>query len=178
MVDEAILQMSLGKMEAVDKVEQAKDRLHTTAISLQQSRHALSSPVKQKFDELRLQLKLGRMETRDTYYQQLTKLGESVKAAEKALSDSGHEAAEDFKEAANDLFDRIYLLGFQIEMAEKRVADEIRFKRAKVKDQLHELKERIQENIEAADAITHDAVDECYIAYQEIRANLTTLFKH
>lgn len=176
-VDEMILQMDLGKMEAIDKVEQSKEKLHNITNSIIESRDSVSNPVKQKVGELQVQLKLGKMETRDAYYDQLEGLKSAIKNAKIEIRDAEHKAADEFCDASDRLLDRISILGFQVEIAEKRVADEIRSGMKKTKSSLIELKERILECMEATDQKSHETADDCHTAYTDIVSNLKTLLK-
>lgn len=90
-IDELIVQIDLGKLEAIDHVEESKKKLGVILAKLEKS---VSKPLKEKSGELRLQLHLGKMETKEAWQEQCVKIGKSVDDVSKALKDAKHEAAE------------------------------------------------------------------------------------
>jgi hypothetical protein len=87
------VQMNLGKREAIDRLEQQKqffgeglDRLKT---EVERSRGLVDTQrqaLTKAFDELRLQLSLGRAETRDLFAEQQKSLHESIAKLDKEIN--------------------------------------------------------------------------------------------
>ena len=94
-LNELKLQAKLGKVEAADYLEEKKHEFSGFIDDTKENLKEVTGPAKtkaevihQSLDELKLQLKLGRMESRDAYAEQKGKI---------ASVEESHEAWENMK---------------------------------------------------------------------------------
>ncbi len=109
--DELKLQMALGKAEAVDFLEEQKEQFKGRIDSTKDlvERNPLfdsetTDSLKGRLDELRLQLALGKMETRETLAEQREKIGQSIDAVKDGVAPL-RETAGDAVSEFTELFD-------------------------------------------------------------------------
>lgn len=177
-VEDLIVQLDLGRKEAVDQVEQAKANLCSLVERMEQSGSQIAKPLRQSLGNLGLQLKLGKMESRDAYYEQRDRLEESIRQVEQSFREHRHDAGEEFADATRSLIDRIHLLGFQIEETEKKAGREIEAARQQVREKLVDLSGRMREEIASIEEKARSSASECRSALAGISSNLRSLFKH
>jgi hypothetical protein len=173
-IDELIVQLELGKLEAIESVEEAKRKLQT---HLDKLSHSISQPLKQEMDDLRLQLKLGKMETQDAYFKQREVIETSLDKALTAMKKVRNETAGEFHEAAHTLKDKIRLLGFNLGLGVHVAAEEAGLTKEKLKMKLKDLASTIKTNQKLAGEKARIAAEESWEAFAEIRSNLHKLFK-
>ncbi len=176
-IDECIVQTEPGKREAVDYVEESKEKLHDFLEKLTHSGKESLKPVKAKIEELQVQLKLGRMESQDAYREQREKIEQLVGNIGPAMKDSKHHAAEEFHDLSSTLSDRMHLLALNAELAGEQAKDEAEILKTETKEKLSRMKKKLQENSEQAGEKAHEAAEETKEAFADIRSNLKSLFR-
>ncbi|MDF1755087.1 MAG: hypothetical protein P1U89_20025 [Verrucomicrobiales bacterium] len=176
-IDELIVQLDLGKMEAVQKVEEAKEDLHSALNRIRRSKETAKEALQEDLGHVQLQLKLGKMESRDAYFEQKQKIEKSVHRAAQSLKKCEHHAEDEFHDAAENLIDRIHVLGFNLALAGEIAVDEVQETKAKVKAKLAGVGEELREVGDHAEASAGEVVKESKAALADIRSNLSTLFK-
>jgi hypothetical protein len=102
-LDEMRVQMSLGKADASDYLEEQKakfaDRLESAKDMVEKSPlidNDLTKSIKARMDQLKLQLALGKMETKDACREQKEKIARAI--------DSLRDTTAPLKESANEAF--------------------------------------------------------------------------
>ena len=109
--DELRLQLALGKSEAVDFFEKQKEHLKERAEAAKE--HVDKNPLIDdatkaflagRLDELRLQLALGKMETRDAIAEQQPKIEKALDSVKEGMAPLKEKAGDAFQEFS-DLFE-------------------------------------------------------------------------
>ncbi|MEZ5299910.1 MAG: hypothetical protein R3F11_04460 [Verrucomicrobiales bacterium] len=176
-VDELIVQLDLGKAEALDYAEARKADLAQLAAKVKDKVPApAASALHQKLDELRLQLALGKMESRDALAAQREKIGGAIERAKDALDPVEEDLRENFDDAAEALQATLDALAFDVTVGEAVAGDELKFQKEAVQAKLHGLKTRLHV---AANDKAHELEElgkEAREALADIRSNLRQLF--
>lgn len=177
-IDELMLQLNLGKYEAIDLVERQKDELRTVvekvraSIGEGQAVHAL----RRTLDELHLQLTLGRMETRDALAEQRGHIHQAVDAVKRESGAIESDLRHALETGAEKLLTKLDALALDLGIGKAVVEDKLSLEKDKVKADLEQLRHKIQPAIEE----TSDAIDrlghEAKSAFDDIRKSLRSLF--
>ena len=143
-IDELALQLDLGKAEAVDFVEDRKRELRDIVDQVKQAVDdgkvaggEQANSLKQSLDELRLQLALGKMESRDALSEQRQKISAAV--------DSTRECLEPVEK---DMKDRIQATGESLKTKLSALALDLGIRSAVAEEELVRQERRIQGRFE------------------------------
>lgn len=173
-IDEFVVQMALGKAEAKDDFEEIKKqfraRVHEFKLLLNDfPRHAMSPSIKQRIDELEVQLALGKAETKDQFEDQKDKLLKAINGIEAAVNKwigelensptFGHEI-EKFK--------------LKLEILRLRFS----LKKIEVKDEFKDQMSKTKEVIEKFSKKAHDKVAAQKIKYRDFSNEITQSYDH
>jgi len=174
-VEELIVQLDLGKYEAIDAVEQQKERLKSTLNQCKQSVH--SHDLQQQLDELQLQLQLGKMETKQAYLEQRGKIEDGVQVARDALHHAKYKSVEEFDDAAHSLSDKVHMLALNLGAAGLIAKEQAEEAREKVRTSLQRLAGSLQADAEWTAEKARQAGDDAQVAMKDILDNLRSLIR-
>lgn len=192
-IDELKIQLALGRAEAADYLEEqkgkfrqlvdtSKERLERNPMIDKQT----TTYLKGRLDELRLQLALGKMESREAYEQQRAKIDKaiaSVKEGAEPLKERAGDAYDEFSEVfgrAAELFRaKLGAFGLNLRKGEsEEISEEERKEKEAVEVQLELLSDQAQKSEESAPPGTMEKLgkdlDE---TYRQLRERLSNLFK-
>ncbi|MCB1231283.1 MAG: hypothetical protein KDN19_13495 [Verrucomicrobiae bacterium] len=177
-LDELIVQLSLGKAEAIDYVETHKTELSER---ITRAREALGADDKHaalrtKLDELRVQLALGRMETRDAYQAQREKIQHALDEArgewhhlEGDLRDELDERSESFKTKLN-------ALALDVGLAKEVAEDELETRKEEFVFQARRLADRFKKSKAKTTEEIESFAGEARESWDDLKDNLRRLF--
>lgn len=190
-IDELILQLSLGKNEAADFLEQQKERFHEilkdTKARIGENEKIdsnVSSKLKQQLDELRLQIELGKLESRDTLNDKRGKIEEAVSSINEDLNPLKEKAGELLSDIADT-----FLIGAEsfkaqldsylvnTELGSTLDEKEIKLKKEEAQKRLKESTEKLKPTLEDVGKQIEQATAEAKSAFNDIKENLSSLLK-
>lgn len=176
-IDELVVQLSLGKAEAADTVEHAKEAL---AEKLAAARAALTqeqahASLAAKLDHLRVQLALGRMESRDACQAQREKIHHAIEEAKEELHHLDETLREDLSEAAESLQNRLNTLALDLGLAVLVAEDELKTRKEEIAARAARLAERLKSAASSASEQSEILAREAGEAYEDIKDNLRRL---
>ena len=199
--DELRLQLALGKTEAVDFLEKQKEQLKVRAEEAKA--HVEKNPLideattnflKGRLDELRLQLALGKMETRDAVAEQQPKIEKALESVKEGMAPLREKAGDAFKEFS-DLFEhgtdffktKLDALGVNLGLNEKAEALEQEVEAAEtepnaakkqaLEKNLEELSNKAKQATELAEGELQKLGDELAASFSKIRSELAKILK-
>ncbi len=181
-VDSLIVQLNLGKREAVDFVEQHKGDfkglVETAAAAVLSGNEdsEKSAALKQKLDSLKVQLALGKMESRDALAEQREKIGSAIESTRKEWEPTQDEYREKFELAGESLQTKLDALALDVGIRTVVVEEELQMKKDQVKGELETLQKKLEPEIEKLGDSINDLADEAHKAFTGIRDNLRSLF--
>lgn len=178
-IDELILQLDLGKAEAIDHVEKRKSELRDLAKEAQDkiTHSETTAALHQKLDELKLQLALGRMESRDAVRDQREKIGSAIDGARHAFESVEHDIKSTFIDTSESLKTNLDAVALDLGLGKIIAEEELKFNKDQLKEKLHGLRQSVREKAEDADDVIAQASKDAREAFDEIRWNLRQLFK-
>lgn len=124
-LDELRLQVKLGETEAVDYIEEKKEELAEFVDQTRDHLKDVKDPEKAKekakearraLDELRLQLKLGRMESSDAYHEQKEKIESALSNTRKKLGDLRNATGDAMSKSRRSFAYRAGAFGAKLEL--------------------------------------------------------------
>jgi len=175
-VDALIVQIDLGKLEAVAGVEEQIHQLRTRIDQLGHSANeATVVALKRHIEDLQVQLKLGKMETKEAYLREREDLESKVTAARQSLSQAKHAAEEDFSEAAHSLTDKMNLLALNLGVAGILAQESVAHTKTKLRERFAQLSGTLQAEAELAGEKAHQAAADSRNALEDIFGNLRSL---
>lgn len=176
-LDELIVQLSLGKAEAIDYVETHKqdlsERIHRVRTQLGDD--ADHAGLRSKLDHLRVQLALGRMESRDTYEAQREKIHQAINDVRGEWQHLEEDLREELSEKSDSLQTKLNALALDLGLAASVAEDEIKARKddlsLKARDLADKLKHSGEETSEAVEGFLGEARE----AWDDLRDNLKRL---
>lgn len=177
-VEELIVQLDLGKSEAIDLVETQKEHLKSNLDQVKQSvtgtaAHALHK----KIDELRLQLQLGKMETREAYLDQLDKIEEALNATRRALQETKYKSAEEFNDLTHALTDKLHMLALNLGAAGVLAQEKAAETREQLRTKLQRVAGSLQGEAEWTAEKARQTAEDAHRAMDDILDNLKSLLR-
>lgn len=181
-IDEFVVQMALGKAEAKDEFEEIKKqfraRVHEFKLLLNDlPRHAMSPNIKQRIDELEVQLALGKAETKDQFEDQKNKLLKAINGIEAAVNKwigelensptFGHEI-EKFKL-------KLEILRLRFSLKKIEVKDEFKEQMAKTKKVIEKLSKKAHDKVAAQKIKYRDFSNEITQSYDHLKSAIRKL---
>lgn len=189
-IDELMLQLSLGKAEASDFIEEQKGRFKGVVDDVREkvaqaetagseAGAAKVSAVRQKLDELNVQLALGRMETREAYEEQKEKIGvaidsvrEGLKPLEEKMPEALKEAKEKFDVGAEGFKAKLDTLALNLGVGKIIAEDELALKKDELKQDLKEISSKLVDVADVAEEGMRKVGHEAMETLSEIRKKL------
>ncbi len=168
-LDELMLQLSLGKAEAADFIEEHKKHfgmlIEEVAVKVSEAGHAgeeaarvKAAEVRRRIDELKLQLALGRMESREAYEEQREQISRAIDMVRDALArmeeklpDAVVEAKERFEVGAEGFKTKLDTLALNIGVGKVIAEEEIKARKDLLKGELEGLAKRLVDVADVAE---------------------------
>ena len=177
-IDELMLQLNLGKHEAIDLIERQKGELRTVIDRIRDSL-ADAEPthkLRRTLDELRLQLALGRMESRDALAEQRGLIHQAVDSVRQESGAIQGDLRQALESGAERLLTRLDALALDLGIGKAAVEDQLTAEKDKVKADLERLQHRIQPAIDGTGEALEKLGREAKSAFDDIRKSLRGLF--
>jgi hypothetical protein len=181
-LDELAVQFALGKAEAKDKFEDIKKDFGTHIAEL---KHSLKSTVlkemvsvsKAKFEELELQLALGKAETAEAFEIQSKKILKSLQTLEDEIKEKFPQTAEtnSFNQEIEAFKLKIEILRLKFVLKQFEVKDTFKDKMRDASKVIDKLKNSAKEKLESGKEKYDDFKDEVQLAYKHLRKALDSL---
>lgn len=177
-LDELIVQLSLGKKEAVDYVETHKQDLHDR---IGHVREALGddephASLRTRLDELRVRLALGRMESRDTYAEQREKIHDAIGAARDEWHHLDHQLRNELTEKSDAFQTKLNALALDLGLAAAVAEEDLEVRKEEVTFQARRLAERVEKAAKKSGQQAEAFVKEAGEAWDDLKDNLRRLF--
>jgi len=190
-IDELILQLSLGKKEAADFLNEQKDHFKAVVEDTKDRvtenagiNDETTASLQQKLDELRLQLELGRLEGREVFEKQREKIRDAIASVESDLGpvkERSGELLEDITEAfhagAESFKAKLDAFALNADLGSMVVEEEAKLKKDELAASLKESAAKLKPAVEEAGTQMRDVVLEAREALEGVRKNLSQLFK-
>ncbi|MCB1063667.1 MAG: hypothetical protein KDN20_12185 [Verrucomicrobiae bacterium] len=178
-LDELVVQLSLGKAEAIDYVETHKHDLseRITKVSESLGDSADFANLRTKLDELRVQLALGRMESRDTYESQREKIHQAIDDACGEWHHLEEEAREELSEKSDSLKTKLNALALDLGLAAIVAEDELKVRKDEISAKAQHLAEKLTAAGHEASEEAESFVSEAREAWDDLKDNLSRLFR-
>lgn len=180
-VDELLLQANLGKAEALDFVEEHKGKfnevldLATAKLVEAPEDGEKSSQLNQKIDELKLQLALGKMESRDAYEEQRTKLESSVQNVKEVWDPLEDELKGLIETGAEALMTKLDAAALNLDLGSLVVEEEAKIQKDKIQTELKDLQRQIEPALEETKDTVETVGAELATAFTDIKDKLRQL---
>lgn len=177
-LEEFRLQVALGKAEAKDKYEEAKKifsaKLHEFHLKFNKVKDTTGKKamnLKAVFEELHLQLSLGKAETKEIYEEQLKKITKALKKFERFLRE--HKLTAELYTIIHDEIEKfkvkLEILRFQYNLKKTEIADEFEAVKAALSHKLNELIETISKKSQKAKTKGEHFREEISEAYTHLK---------
>jgi len=188
-IDELVLQLSLGKSEALDFIEQQK-QVFSEIIKDTEGRVTLSdliddektTKIRQHLGELKLQLALGRMESRDNYVEQKDRISKAIDDVQDDLaplkesaSDVLQEVLGGFQNGSESFRTKLNALALNLGIGMAVAEDEAKLHKDRLHEELQEAQTKLQPSLDEAARRAKEAGEEARDVLDGIRDNLKTL---
>lgn len=187
-LDDLEVNLSLGEEEIADAFEAQKSRMKGLLDEATKKVEGLemgekTKGMQQKIDELRLQLALGRAETRDAMEAQRKNLASSLHQVESEyakVKDAAGDKAKEMSSSMGDGLDRfktqldMFRLHFHLGQAEAK--EEMEEKRNELKEKVRSMKASISEKTEEAEDKWDGIGEELGEAYGHFKSALSKMF--
>lgn len=177
-VDELLVQLNLGKREAIDYVEDHKEQLRGL---VDRARGSLESGettrhLRQKLDELRLQLALGRMESRDALQDQRGKIQGAIEEVRHEWEPIEADLRETLESSSDALKTKLDALALDLGIGKIVAEEKLGLEKDRIRFELEQLRHKIQPALEeTGDALEHLG-REAKSTFDDIRRSLRGLF--
>ncbi len=181
-LDELAVQLALGKAEAKDKFEEVKKEFRTQVSEL---KHKFASSVMQemvnvskaKFEELELQLALGRADTADAFDEQSKKILNSLQALENEIKGKFKQSIEvdSFSQEIEAFKLKVEILRLKFLLKKFEVKDSFKEKMNDASRVIDKLKTSAKEKLGSGKEKYDDFKDEVQLAYKHLRKALESL---
>ena len=189
-IDELRLQIHLGKAEAEDFIEEHKgkfsDFLGGVKTRVQEAREVgeeKAKAVRQKVDELQVQLALGKMESRDAIEDQRNRIGGAVEALkeelEPAAGDTGslwEEIKEQFEAGSDALSTKMDTLKLNFGLATAEIGEELKLKKDQLGEELRDLSIKLFDVGQSAKGKFNEISDDVTEGISKLRKRLKDWF--
>lgn len=177
-IDELVVQLSLGRAEAVDHVDRAKKAL---AEKITAARGGLLPGSAQqrlaaKLDHLRVQLALGGMESRDAYEAQREKVNQAIEDLRSEMHHLDERVRGDLDESIGVLQLKLNALALHLGIATLVAEDELKTRKAELSAKAEQLAGKLKSAVSSAGREAETAAREARVAFDDIRDNLRRLF--
>lgn len=166
--EELQLQLSLGKMEAMDELEKQTGNFKSFINETKEKAKDLADYINpeitndliSKFEELQVQLALGKAETKDAFEEQKEKINQGLDSIQqllqKGMAKAGMEEnfnsfLEKFEGATENFKTRLEAAKLQFALGKADTKDEIEKQKEEVKAKLEEIRSKLDSNKELAE---------------------------
>lgn len=188
-LDELILQLSLGKAEALEFIEEHKGKflsiIEETGGKVEDSPEVdedRTAMIRQRLEELRVQLALGKMEGQEQLKNRAEQINEAIQGAQKdiePLKESATEVLRDlaggFESGSESFKDKLHALAINLGLGELVEDEKLKEKKEEVTSQIKDIAEDIKPIIEEKSAAVEELSKEIQTAVQGLRENLRQL---
>lgn len=177
-IDELIVQLSLGKGEAIARVEGAKRRLAETigGVCGNLPPSEAHRRLAEMLERLRVQLALGGMESRDAYESARTKIDGAIGEVREELHHLEGKAREELSDAIDGLQTRLGALALDLGIGAVVAEDELKTRKEEFSAQAERVAAKLKRLAASVGQEADAAATEARTAYDEIRDNLRRLF--
>ncbi len=177
-IDELIVQLSLGKKEAIDYVETHKQELseHIASVRSRLGDDASQANLRGKLDELRLQLALGRMESRDAYESQREKIHHAIDAARGEWHHLETDLRDELSEKSDSLQTKLNALALDLGLAASVAEDELKTRKDEIQLKARDLAEKLKHRGEETGEAVESFIGEARESWDDLKDNLKRLF--
>ncbi len=177
-IDELIVQLNLGRKEAIDYVEEHKQDLNDRIARVRDSlgdgdEH---EGLRTKLDELRVQLALGRMESRDAYQEQREKIHQAIEVARGEWHHLDHELREELTERSESLQTKLNALALDLGLAAAVAEDDLEIRKEEFSLQARRLADRVEKASRSAGKEIEAFSKEARETWDDLKDNLRRLF--
>lgn len=172
-VDDLILQLDLGARDAIDFVERHKGEVRET---IDRALTALgdgesTAKLRQKLDELRVQLALGRMETRDAYQTQREHILHGIDGVRQEWHHLDADLRDQLSDKAESLQTKLNALGLELGLGALIAEDDLKVR----KDELSLQARRLAEKLNLAGEHASEFAGEVRDAWTDLKDRLRNL---
>lgn len=181
-LDELIVQLALGKAEAKDKFEEIKKEFRTHVGRLKQTLNAsplneVKVKIKAKFEELELQLALGKANTAEIFEAQSKKILQSVRALENEIKEKLPQITEVnfFSHEIESFKLKVEILRLKFVLKKFEVKDVFKEKMNDARKTIDKLRVSAKEKLSSGKDKYDDFKDEVQLAYKHLRKALESL---
>ena len=175
------VQMALGRAEASEKLEDLKETFRKFVaerkIELPEfNKESFNwDEVKAAFDELEVQLALGKMDLEDAYEEQKDKILTAIDSAKRGLKNAYDRIDDNFKEEAEEF--RAKLEGYQVQFAlgKYEAREALEEKKAELRTLVHEFRTKM-DTVETTGEDKYDAfLQEMTKSYEHLKNAFASL---
>ncbi len=181
-LDELAVQFSLGKAEAKDKFEEIKKEFRTQVAKLKHTLTAtmfkeMVSVSKAKFEELELQLALGKADTAEVFGEQSKKILQSLQALENEIKRKFKQSNEvnSFSQEIESFKLKVEILRLKFVLKKFEVRDAFKEKMNDASRVIDNFKISAKEKLGSGKEKYDDFEDEVQLAYKHLRKALESL---
>lgn len=182
-VDELAVQFALGKAEAKDKFEEVKKELRANVSDLKrtfmtQTLNNVIVSLKAKFEELEVQLALGKADTADVFEAQSKRILQAVKSLEREIKSKlpDHREANVFSQEVEKFKLKIEILRLKFMLKQFEVQDAFRDKMKDARKAIDNFKHAVAAKTDTV-TLSHDVNEEVQRVYKLLRQALASLKK-
>lgn len=181
-LDELALQLALGKAEAKDKFEEVKKEFKKKVTELKHSLtttalNKMSDVVKTKFEELELQLALGKADTAEIFEAQSKKILQSLHNLENEIK-KDLQQSNDLNSFSHDMENfklKMEILRLKFVLKKFEIKDAFKEKMKEARKAVDKFKISAQEKLREGKAQYKDFKGEVQLAYKHLRKALESL---
>jgi uncharacterized protein YoxC len=182
-IDELAVQLNLGKAEAVDFVEERKQELRGIIDHVKQAlddgKAAGGEQVdalKKSLDELRLQLALGKMESRDALSEQRAKISAAIDSTREHLEPVEKDLKSRIHDTGESLKTKLSALALDLGIREAVAEEELVRRKDEFKEDLKGIKETLQPAIDGVGESLDDIGRQARDKFDDFKKRLNQLF--
>ncbi|MBK6988186.1 MAG: hypothetical protein IPH33_08060 [Bacteroidetes bacterium] len=183
-IEEMALQFSLGKADAKDKFEEVKKEFAANVHDLKReiddiSFFEVSEFLKNKIDELSLQLHLGKVETKELFDEQMAKIVHAVSELESRLKEENivHEKITSFKSDLKKFLLKSEIVGLKFQIKSIELNDLFHKKMIDAKDCLSKIMIKFDSKKDHVKEQLSDFEDDIEIAFEHFKSAVKSLRK-
>lgn len=187
-LEELRLQLALGEMDAADEFEKLKQRYHKHFDAFKEKLNDMEqsemvSGLRTALDELRVQLALGKAETKEAFDEQkakLKKLMTKVRQETQKIAREHKDDLDQWSDLLNDAMDNLSMhldiLKLQFHLGKAEAREKIKEKRKEMEERLKKLNERIEKLTAAGKEKWDDIYKDLSVMYNDLKENMKRSF--
>lgn len=174
-LEEFRVQLALGKAEAKDKFEELKKKFNSTVQSTKQKLTGVAKSrldeVRGEFEEVQVQLALGKADTLDAFNEQKKKIVRAINKLEKRLENIklADEVETKIRHAIEKFKIQLEVLRVHYELGKMEAADEFEREKHELTDLVAKLKSKFDARKKSASKARQDRRAELKEAYKHLK---------